>query len=81
MRDIPLNGFPSSHSYRTVSNRIESASTISRRPTRLSPKPTISRITSIAIRLPMTPASAPRTPASAQVGIAPGGGGEGKRQR
>ena len=50
-------------------------------PTRPSPKPTISRIASIAIIEPSTPASAPSTPASAQVGTVPGGGGSGNRQR
>src|SRR6478735_7820699 len=45
-----------------------------RRPTSPSPKPTISRIASRAIIEPMTPASAPSTPASAQLATVPGGG-------
>ena len=44
-----------------------------RRPTRPSPKPTISRITSSAIIEPRMPGSAPRMPASAQAGTVPGG--------
>ena len=38
-------------------------------------------IISSAIIDPITPASAPNTPASAQAGTLPGGGGSGKRQR
>src|SRR5436305_1712410 len=57
------------------------ASIITSRPTRPSPKPTISLITSSAIIDPSTPASAPSTPASAQAGTLPGGGGSGNRQR
>src|SRR4051812_47371885 len=78
---VPLNGFPSSHPYRSVSNRGARASIMRSRPTSPSPKPTISRMTSSPIRLPSTPASAPSTPASAQAGTAPGGGGAGNRQR
>jgi VWFA-related protein len=63
------------------SNRIARASNIRSRPTRPSPKPTISRTASSAIIDPITPVSAPRMPASAQAGIVPGGGGSGNRQR
>src|SRR6202140_3120291 len=60
---------------------MERASTISRRPTKPSPKPTISRITSSAIMEPSTPVSAPRMPASAQAGTLPAGGGAGGKER
>ncbi len=46
-----------------------------------SPTPRISLIVSTAWMVPMTPHIAPSTPASAQLGTAPGGGGAGKRQR
>jgi glyoxylase-like metal-dependent hydrolase (beta-lactamase superfamily II) len=46
-------------------------------PARLSPKPTISRITSSACHAPTIPATAPRMPASLHGGMAPGGGGSG----
>ncbi len=46
-----------------------------------SPNPTISRITSIAWIDPMSPVSAPSTPASEQVGTIPAGGFSGNRQR
>ena len=67
--------------YCSVSKRMERASNMTSRPTRPSPKPTISRITSSAISEPSTPVSAPRMPASAQAGTLPGGGGSGNRQR
>src|SRR5437763_777561 len=57
------------------------ASTINSRPTSPSPNPTISRTASSAIIEPMTPASAPNIPASAQAGTEPAGGGSGNRQR
>ena len=52
------------------------------RPSSPSPKPpTRTRIASSAISEPSTPASAPNMPASAQVGMVPGSGGSGNRQR
>ena len=65
----------------TISKRIDIASIINKRPTRPSPKPTISRIVSSAIIDPKMPASAPMTPASSQVGTVPDGGASGNRQR
>jgi hypothetical protein len=46
-----------------------------------SPAPVISLITSIACKVPITPVSAPMTPASAQEGTSPGGGASGNRSR
>ena len=48
---------------------------------RLSPIPIISLSVSTAWMLPTRPVRAPRTPASAQLGTMPGGGGEGNKQR
>ena len=41
----------------------------------------ISFNTSVACNVPMTPVTAPSTPASEQLGTMPGGGGAGYRQR
>ena len=57
------------------------ASKISSRPISGSPCPRISFIASTAWMQPTIPGSTPSTPASAQFGTAPGGGGAGKRQR
>jgi hypothetical protein len=44
-------------------------------------RPSTSLIASVACSTPITPGSTPSTPASAQLGDAPGGGGAGYRQR
>ena len=62
---------------RMVRNLVASASQISSRPASVSPMPRISYSTSVACRVPITPVTAPRTPASEQVGTMPGGGGSG----
>src|SRR5260370_31558576 len=62
-------------------NFIPSASNSNKRPTRLSPRPRMSLIVSIAWMDPTIPGSTPSTPPSAQEGTSPGGGGSGERQR
>src|SRR5437016_3011522 len=52
-----------------------SASNNSKRPTRLSPRPRINLIVSIAWMEPTIPGRTPSTPPSAQEGTRPGGGG------
>ena len=51
------------------------------REAKLSPMPRMSFNVSVACMLPTSPVSAPSTPASAQLGTIPGGGGDGKRHR
>ena len=57
------------------------ASTVSMRATSGSPTPAISLTASVASRLPITPTTAPSTPASLQVGISPAAGRSRKMQR
>ena len=57
---------------RTVRNRVASASQISSRPDSVSPMPRISFSTSVACSVPITPVTAPSTPASLQVGTSAG---------
>ena len=78
---LPLIGFSGSYPNESVSNRAARASYVSSRPARLTPMPRISLRTSVACKVPMTPTTAPRTPTSAQLGIVPGGGASGNRQR
>ncbi len=68
---------PGSRGRRTVRNRVASASHSSRRPDRLSPMSRISFSTSVACNVPITPVTAPSTPASLHVGTSPSGGGSG----
>ena len=65
----------------TVRKRASSASHSSSRPDSVSPMPRISFITSVACSVPITPVTAPSTPASEQLGTRPSGGGSGGRQR
>ena len=66
---------------RTSRNDILSASMSSSRELSDSPMPKKCFKASVAWMLPTSPVSAPSTPASAQLGTIPGGGGEGNRQR
>ena len=63
------------------SNEPSSASYISSRPESERPMPRISFTTSVACSAPSVPASAPRTPAWAQLGTASSDGAAGKMQR
>ena len=56
---------------------IRMASYTSSLPTSVSPAPRISLMVSVAWMVPMTPGRTPKTPASAQDGTRPGGGGSG----
>src|SRR5665213_4118621 len=78
---LPLRGLPGSHPYSIVSNRTLRPSNSRSLPTRPSPIPTISLMTSNACRDPTIPVSAPRIPACAQVGSRSSGGGSGNKHR
>ena len=74
-------GHSGSRRRRMVRKFIRRASTSSSRPASVSPIPRINLIASVAWMVPMRPGSTPSTPASAQLGTSPGGGGSRKRQR